>query len=342
MEIKDTENTKLLSVGIEVTNTCNLRCKHCYANAGRPLKNELTTDEIKNIIDQLVKMKTIVVALSGGEPLLRKDILEIIKYIKKKGFEIYLNTNGTLITEELAEKIKKCGLSHLEISIDGFKKTHDYIRGKGSFEKALLAFEICKKYEIEVGILTVMMKINLSEIPNLINFFYKKGASGIGLLRFHPVGRGKKNKHLEITTQERKRIIEKIYRIKAEIGDSFPIKVETPSSILIAMNYPKLIEEHKYVFYSKRGCPAGTMSMDIRANGDVVPCSQFPLVIGNIRKQSIKDIWENSPVFKLLRNRENLKGKCGKCKYKNLCGGCRAAAYNKFGDFLLSDPGCWL
>ncbi|MDO5556025.1 MAG: radical SAM protein [Clostridia bacterium] len=173
-----------LTVGWDITHMCNLRCKHCYAAAGKIGEKEFSLEEIKSIVDELDKLGTILIALAGGEPLMRKDICEIISYIKGKGIEIFLNTNGTLITEEKLLKLLEAGLTHIEISVDGLEKEHDFIRGEGSFQKVLKTIEICQKYNVKVGIMSTLFKHNIDKIPEFIDFFHNKEVIGIGFLRF--------------------------------------------------------------------------------------------------------------------------------------------------------------
>jgi radical SAM protein with 4Fe4S-binding SPASM domain len=336
-----------LMIGWDITNACNLKCIHCYANSGKPEENELTTGEVKQIIDQAKQLGTILISFSGGEPLLRRDIFKVIEYTKKMGIVAFLNTNGTLLNQEIAKKLKKLKIDGIEISLDGVKaKTHDKIRGvKGSFEKTIEGLKLCINTKLPVGVLTTANKINLHEIPRLIDFVYSMGAIGIGILRFKPIGRGRRVKRLELTPEERKKLLLKVFKKRVEIekkNSNFAIKAETPVSILIAMKFPYLMKKYSYVNFMERGCPGGRVSCNIRPNGDVSSCAQMPLVVGNLRKKSLEELWKNSDMFTKLRNRKNLKGKCHSCRYINICGGCRTSAYIHKGDYLEEDPGCWL
>jgi radical SAM protein with 4Fe4S-binding SPASM domain len=328
-------------VGWDVTNACNLRCRHCYASAGERKKNELTLEEAKDIIDDLSRLGTVLIALSGGEPLVRKDIYEIIHYIKNKNIELFVNSNGTLITKAVAKRLRDAGVRHLEVSIDGLEETHDSIRGKGSFKRAVKGFENSRDAGIETGILTTVFKRNYKETEDLIKYFYDLGSVGIGFLRFKPVGRGEEHHEWELTPNERKKFLEVVYRMKVKMRNDFHIKAETPVSILVAMKTPEIMKEHPYATELARGCPGGIISCHIRYNGDVSSCAQMGLVAGNVRKNSIGDLWNNSELFKKLRTR-NYNGKCGKCEHKNICGGCRSCAYIYTGDVLGEDKGCWL
>jgi len=324
---------------LHLTNACNLRCKHCYANAGRPLKNELRTDEIKNIIDQLVEMDCFYLTLSGGEPLLFPKLEEIAKYATRKGLKILITTNGTLLTRAKVKKLLENGVSSIQISFDShIPSVHNKFRGYSwAFKNAINGMRKCKELRMKVAVMCTISKINYQKLGETIDFFCQKNIDAFAIERFVPEGRGEHIKDLMLSPTQLKRSFEILLD-----------KKEKHKNVIITTTDPlfQFVDGRSYeTFYHSScigGCSAGIAGFTITPDGYVTPCTRFYEKIGNIRKQSIKDIWENSPVFKLLRNRENLKGKCGKCKYKNLCGGCRAAAYNKFGDFLLSDPGCWL
>ncbi len=330
-----------LTVGWDITHMCNLRCKHCYAAAGKIGNNEFTLDEVKKIVDELDKLGTILIALAGGEPLMRKDIYEIIAYIKSKGMEVFLNTNGTLITEEKLIKLIEAGLTHIEISVDGLKDQHELIRGKGTFDKVLKLIELCKKYKIKVGIMSTLFKHNVDSIPEFIDYFHDKGVIGIGFLRFIETGRGAENKELSISPMERKKAIEEVYRKRIQYGEDFYLKIETPLSYLVAEQYKDLMSKHQYVNLAQRGCDGGILSCQILSDGTVTFCPQMGIGNYNLHEHSMEFIWKNDPYFKILRERE-VKGKCGRCANKKICGGCRIDAFLNSGDLMGEDPGCWL
>lgn len=329
-----------LTVGWDITNMCNLRCKHCYASAGVKKSSEFTLEEVKKIIDELDSLGTVLIAFAGGEPFMRKDIYEIISYVKNKGMEVFLNTNGTLINENNIQKIIDSGLTHIEFSIDGLKDDHDFIRGAGTFDKVLHAIEVCQKNGIKVGVMSTLFKTNLEKIPEFIDFFHNKGVIGIGFLRFIPTGRGEQNADLGLSIEERKRAIEMVYEKRLQYGENFYLKIETPLSYLVAQNYPEIMNQHKYISTAQRGCDGGITSCQILSDGTVTFCPQMGLGDFNLHDKSMEYIWKNDSYFKKLRTRE-LKGKCGRCEHKKLCGGCRVDAFLKTGDVLEEDSGCW-
>ncbi|MFZ3074437.1 MAG: radical SAM protein [Minisyncoccales bacterium] len=332
-----------LTVGLDITNRCNLRCRHCYANATFDSKiPDIPLKKILSILDELNELGTCLVSLAGGEPLIRNDLLSITRAIKERGMMLFLNTNGQLLTEKYAQDLKKNGVDHMEISIDGLENNHDAIRGHGSFKKAIEGFKNAKKAGIDTGIMTVISRQNMGDVDRLIKLFYGLGAAGIGFIRFKPVGRGKDLKDLELSPLERKSLIEKIYEQKILFDSkNFNIKVETPLSILVAQKYPDFMKQHSYIKDAIRGCPSGVISMHINADGTVTSCSQMPLTVGSIYDSTIYDLWNKSALFKKIRARK-YEGKCSKCKHLNACGGCRTAAYLDCGNIMGADPGCWL
>jgi len=331
-----------LTVGIDITNRCNLRCKHCYANSGIDSRiPDITFEKFLDVLEELNELGTSVIALAGGEPLLRVDLCEIVKAITEKNILLFLNSNGQLLTLDYAKKLKKSGLNHIEISIDGLEKNHDIVRGKGTFKKAMEGFKNAQKAGLGVGIMTVVCRQNVEDAEKLIDFFYKKKAIGIGFIRFKPVGRGELVKDWELSPLERKKFVETIYEKKVFYNQKgFNVKVETPISILAAQHYPDFLKKNLYLNGAIRGCPGGIISMHINADGTVTSCSQMPLTVGSIYMSSIKDLWNNSELFLKLRSRI-YKGKCAGCRNLDICGGCRTAAYLATGDVMGEDPGCW-
>jgi radical SAM protein with 4Fe4S-binding SPASM domain len=332
-----------LTVGLDITNRCNLKCKHCYANAIFDSKiPDFPMEKIISMLDELNELGTCLISLAGGEPLVRDDLFEITRAIKKRGMMLFLNSNGQLLTKECARNLKKNGVDHIEISIDGLENNHDVIRGQGSFKKAIEGFKNAKEAGIDTGIMTVVSRQNIGDIDGLIKFSYELGSAGIGFIRFKPVGRGENVKNLELSPLERKTLVERIYKQKIFYDSKkFNIKVETPLSILVAQNYPDFMKQHSYIKKAIRGCPSGIISMHINADGTVTSCSQMPLIVGSVYDSTLYDLWNKSALFKKIRSRK-YNGKCGKCKHLNICGGCRTAAYLGCGDVMGGDPGCWL
>jgi uncharacterized radical SAM superfamily Fe-S cluster-containing enzyme len=201
-----------LHVSIGITSRCNLKCLHCYAQANECGKKEISTEEILDFIDQMGSMQVFSTAISGGEPLLRKDLAEIVRGYKSHNMQVLLSTNGMLFTGEYAKKLKEAGVDSIQFSVDGFEDTHDsFRRVKGSYSKVINAIKLAVKERFKiVRVATCVNKTNLNEIADLIDLFADLGVNVHRLLRFMPVGRGKGRHEYEITNDEIKRLMRKV------------------------------------------------------------------------------------------------------------------------------------
>jgi radical SAM protein with 4Fe4S-binding SPASM domain len=331
----------------EVTGACNLRCIHCHAVSGEADSSELTTDEGKKLIDMLAavsEFRTLI--YTGGEPLVRPDIFELLRYSQQAGLANIIATNGTLIDEEMAFKLKDHGVICNAISIDAAdRQTHDAIRNKpGAFDLALRAIEATKKAGILLQINTTAMEYNMPHLPELIDFADNCGAGIMLMYQLVAVGRGEKiekatlkksaNKYLSELIAEKQKTAKAI--IEPVAGPQYwPYLLEKNG-----IRDGKLLQLAGNFFH---GCAAGRGFVYIKANGDVWPCPFVEVNAGNIREKSFQDIYADAPVFQQLRRRETLlKGVCGDCSYKKICGGCRGRALAYSGDYLAEDPRCFI
>jgi AdoMet-dependent heme synthase len=331
----------------EVTGACNLECIHCHTTGGVASENELTTDEGKRLIDQLAEMDVFrTLVYSGGEPLVRPDIFELLEHSKKAGFANILATNGTLIDSEMASKLKEHGVVCNAISLDAPKsKTHNYVRNSPSaFLRALRAIEETKKAGILLQVNTTAMGYNFSELSDLIDFVEARDAGIMLMYQLLAVGRGEKIEGAALSENEVEALIDLVAR-----------KQKTSSMILEPVAAPqywaKLLESKgirsgwKYALAQKvfHGCAAGRGFAYIKANGDVWPCPFFEVSAGNVRRVPFRTIYEASDLFLSLRKRESLlKGACGTCEHRSICGGCRGRAFARTGDYFSEDPRCFL
>ena len=324
----------------EITSQCNLKCIHCYNNSSpKLLKRELDTKEIKKIINQLAKQKVFWLAITGGEALFKKDIFEILKYAHSKKICTMLSTNGTILTNEKAQKIKAAGVSSVQVSIDGIESMHDEFRGqKGAFEKAVNAVKLLVKHKIpDVTISSVATKLNFNEIPKIIDLAVKINASRYRIITLMPAGRAKNNiAKLWLTTKDKLELKELLQKKSAEYNGKIVISQEEGSFNLLNESFSKNPVP--------LGCAAARSICKISPNGDVYPCSYFTdkqTVAGNLRKKRFEKIWKTATIFKKLRTIKHIKGECAKCKKLKYCGGgCRAAAYNYSNDLYAENPEC--
>ncbi|MEK6590445.1 MAG: radical SAM protein [Nitrospinota bacterium] len=323
-----------------ITKRCNLRCAHCYLDASYltgDLTDELSTEECFRLVDQMAEVNPkAVLIMTGGEPLLRKDIFEISRYASEKGFLTVLGTNGIPITADIALKIKENGIKGVGVSIDSLQaEVHDSFRGiKGAWNNTIKGIEEIKRVGLEFQIQTTVTKGNYDEIPSIVEFAYKTGARVFNLFFLVCTGRGEKM--TDISAEQYEDMLSYIY----EIHDNF-------KGMMIR---PKCAPHFKRIAYKSDprspllngyigGCRAGTNYCRITPEGKVTPCPYMPVEVGNIREKSFSDIWWNSDVFKRLRHPE-YRGRCQDCEYKLLCGGCRARALSSNGDYMGDDPWC--
>jgi len=340
----------------DVTYACNLKCKHCYANAGKALKDELTTEEAKQVIDKIDRASIPILAFSGGEPLVRKDIFELTKYASNKGIYVAVATNATLITKEKACEMKEAGISFTQISLDGASaETHDNFRGiNGVFEKTIQGIKNCVDEDFFVNIAATATKYNYTEIPKIINLCEKLGVDWFMLYNFIPTGRGKFIAENDLTPIEREKVLKEMWE-KLKAGSRVNVLSTAPQFARVALESEigeneKIVPTHfanptlsqKLVNLAEfiGGCGCGRFYCAIRPNGNIEPCVFFPLTVGNIKKDDFNELWLNNPILRDLRNKNILEGNCGECDYRYYCGGCRARAYGYTNNYLAPDPGC--
>ncbi len=341
----------------DYTTMCNLRCKHCYSNAGKPARDELTIEEKKKVVDELHDAGVVALAFSGGEPTMCKGFLEMVRYANKKDLYVSVATNGTLITREFARKMKEVGVEYVEISLDHTDpEIHDEFRGvKGAWKRTVEGIKNCVEAGLVTCIATTVTKYNYDDIPNMIELAQKLKVHRFIAFNFVPTRRGREIIDADITPKEMERLLNFLYdkleednglevfstcpayaRIsleRVEKGEGYNI---TPTHFAGVHLKGKAIALAEFI----GGCGAGRNYCAIEHNGDMQPCVFIPIRIGNVLKDGFENLWRNSEILEMLRNRELLKNGCGTCRYKYVCGGCRARAYAYHNDILASDPGC--
>ena len=346
-----TEKFVPLVISWNVTLRCNLKCSHCYINAKETkLVDELSTDAAKMLIHQITEVSRPLLILSGGEPLLREDIYEIIRYGADRGLRMGMGSNGMLIDDEVARKLKDAGMWTVAISLDSsIPERHDEFRGvKGCWKSAVNAIKALKKAGIHVQVNSTVTRQNYDEVDDIMSLAEELGVENFHLFFLVPTGRGTELE--DITPQ----MYEDMIRCTLAKTSKHKLNVK-PSCAPQFMRVAR--EEGIDMSRWFRGCMAGLYYCRIYPSGDVTPCPYMPVSLGNIRERSFKDIWFNSKVFKALRDFDQLKGKCKLCEYRDVCGGCRARAYGvttelmdfcgalhepteMLGDYLAEDPWC--
>lgn len=353
-----------------ITRTCNLHCKHCYENAGRKRKDELTTEQALQCVDNLAENGVVFLALSGGEPTLHPNVLDIIWRANRKGIYVAMATNGiTFSNSQVVQFYKTAGLKFVQISLDGAcAETHDEFRGlNGAFEKTIQGIRNCVESGLFVEVAMTATHHNFDEIQDVIELCKRLGVKWFMIYNFVPTGRAQTIIDTDLDPFERELLLEKIWlTILSSKPDDMEIlttapqlgrmaKVNScPSGVMSCKDSGIVVPTH---FSNTRlpsnmsqlsdfigGCGAGRFYIAIEPNGDIYPCVFFPhkpeVCIGNIIKDDLHQLWKNHTILNELRDKDLLKGSCGNCEHRIVCGGCRARALAYFDDYLGPDPGC--
>ena len=345
----------------DFTHKCNLSCKHCYSNSGAVLEEELSTMEALGVVDQLAEAGVTALAFSGGEPLSRKDFFNVASHAVKRGLYVSVATNGTLLTKENVKKLKRTGVHYVEVSIDGATAgTHDAFRGvQGAFDKAVAGIRNAVEEDLCACIATTATKSNLGEMPAIIDLAEDIGAERFTYFNFIPTGRGKAHYDQDLAPEEREELMRYLLNRMSK-GCKTTILTTAPQLARVALQcqgpngtgeVTMSMAHMQTAKVSKKavpladfigGCGAGRLYCSLSPQGEVHPCVFLPINVGNLKTEKFSDVWLNSNLFNALRDRDNLKGACGKCSYKYTCGGCRARAKAYYEDIQASDPGCVL
>lgn len=320
----------------EITNLCNLQCKHCLVSAGEKLSNELTTGQALDLVDQCVKAGVRNLGILGGEPLLRQDLFTVIDYANKNGMAVSLSTNALVINEEMAERIVDSPLQDIAISVDGIGEVHDEFRGvKGAFEKTVAGIGHLVKRDIPVTISTVVSRHNLHQLDKIIDLAVEMGVSKFAANDLQPIGRGKKLKDLCMSQEEFDLLGEIVDQKRNQYGKRIKLVW-----IGVGNNISQTDQERGPLLLSK--CGAGLTELTIGSDGTVRGCPFLSPTTENIKKKSLEEIWFTSPQMKVYQDRFHLKGKCGKCVIQYSCSGCRARAESYLHDVQGPDIRCRL
>ena len=345
-----------------LTDRCNLSCTHCYSRSGpgRTTEGELTTSEAFGVIDDLADMGVPLILFTGGEPLMRADLWELAAHARDRGLKMALSTNGTLITPDIARKIKESGIEYAGISLDGANaETHDRFRNSaGAFDQTIRAFSACKEAELRCGVRVTLTKENCRELEAIVDLALSLGASRFCLYWLVPTGRGNESyARLQLDRAGVVEALDVLYR-KAKETDPAAMEfltVDAPQDcihLLASMEKDgseDLADARGLLESLQGGCSAGTRVANIDTRGNVYPC-QFArspeFLVGNIKDRPFSELWSDGVNPVLVRFREKqarFGGRCAGCSYRDLCGGgCRVRAYAKAGDFSAEDPFCFI
>ncbi len=324
--------TKPYLISFSVTARCDLSCPHCFMDAGCS-EDELTLGEIERILAQVADATPdSMLILTGGEPLLRRDILEIVETASGLGFIPVLGTSGRFLKEDLAERLREKGLKGVSVSVDSVDpEHHDSFRGSpGSWRRAVNALRVSRAAGIETQMNVTLTDSNADQLEELIELGVDLGVKAVNFFFIVCTGRASRS---FISTETYGELLVKI-------GE---LSLKERRTIVRARCAP-----HVYRFFPERGlpvgggtrgCPAGRYYLRIDHRGILYPCPYLPVPVGDLRSSPFPELWNSSPVLRKLRE-ESYGGSCGLCKYRLICGGCRARAFTETGDLMGGDPLC--
>jgi AdoMet-dependent heme synthase len=326
-------------VAWNLTRRCNLRCSHCYISAGpfESADSELTTAECRRVIDELVAVNpSPMLILSGGEPLVRDDLAEIASYASGRGATVVVGTNGTTLTEPRVAMLAGAGVSGVAVSVDSLDAgTHDHFRGGAhALERTQEALGRLREHRIDFVVQTTATPQNAAEIPKLLEWAAAEGAVCFNLYFLVPTGRG-----VDLMDLEPRRIealLAELAAAESRYRGTMMVRAKCAPHF---MRHVHEADADSPVLSYRTRCPCGIDYCRITPDGKLTPCPYMPTEAGDLRRQSFGEIWAGSKLFAELRERE-LGGRCGRCEYRMVCGGCRARALATTGDYLAEDPGC--
>ena len=337
---------------------CNLTCKHCYSiSADKDFPGELDTQQVYGVLDDLKQYGVPVLILSGGEPLMRKDIFDVSHRARAMGFYVGLSTNGTMISEENIEQIAAVGYDYVGISVDGVKETHDYFRRKqGAFEEAMNGIRLCRDHGIKVGLRFTLTMDNASELPQLLELMEQENIDKFYLSHLNYAGRGNKNRKDDVVHQLTRDAMDLLFEtcwenIQNGVEREFVTGNNDADGVYllfwIARNFPQHLEYMQARLEQWGGNATGVNIANIDNLGNVHPDTfWWDYTLGNVKQRPFSEIWEDTsdPLMAGLKAEQRpLKGRCAQCKHLAVCGGnTRVRAWQLSGDPWQEDPACYL
>lgn len=333
-------------IALEVTRTCNLACRHCRGDSkDRTYPDDLTYEEITEILDNTATFASPIIIITGGEPLMRPDVFDIARYSSSTcRFRTVLATCGHLLTDEATERLIESGVSRISISIDGATaEVHDAFRGvPGAFERAIAGLETAHQHGLPFQINSTLTKFNIGDLDALHDLAVSHGAVGFHPFLLVPMGRGSSIADNALGPDTYEAALDRI----AGMAELSPIEIKPTC----APHYYRIIRQRKkdsgtdestYGSLTK-GCLGGQGFVFISHAGKVQMCGFLEIEAGDLRaeERNLKNIWETSSFFHQIRDLDGYHGKCGICEFRRVCGGCRARAYYQNGDWLGEEPNC--
>ena len=325
-----------LYIAWEVTLLCNARCIHCYSESGPGVRHpgQLSTEEGLRLIDDLADAGLLVLAFSGGEPLIRPDIFTLIDRAVERGLVVNVATNGAIVRDRVARRIKEAGVRSVTVSLDGASaETHDGIRQfPGLFARSVRAVETLAQHGLRVVVSFTPTRLNYQEGPEVVRLAHELGAQAVNMSEYVPAGRGTID--LALPPPVLHEVLQQWIAMRRDYAGRMRIIWHDCRAAL-------LVPPEERDLYT--GCGAGKLTARIRVDGTLTPCVFLPNPAGNLRTTRFHDVWSRSPLLRRIRNRGLIEGgNCGSCELKHVCGGCRAVSMAHYGNPMRGDPSCWI
>ncbi len=340
-----------------LTERCNLRCSHCYQTGA--CGPELDLSEVRDALDEIAEMfdawadsYSLSLApsfnITGGEPLLREDLFPVLDALGKRGYPVFLLTNGTLVDRQKARLLNEAGVRGVQVSIEGCDEVHDSIRGPGSFDRATDGVEHLLDAGLPVTLNVTLSRLNARSMKQIVRLASHLGVQRLGFSRLVPAGRGSNLLTQVLPAAQVKELYEELFSVdlpNLEIVTGDPVAAQLRGQK--GKRKDKKANGNGAKGIPAGGCSAGVAGLTFLADGTIVPCRRMPISVGNLRTDPLREVWAMSPVLEALRDRKRYTGRCGACDRWDSCRGCRAIAYAWSrswgeGDFLAEDPQCFL
>jgi len=334
-----------------ITDKCNLRCTHCYQENYTDIL-DMSLEELKVIAKKLFKTlskwgKKGDISITGGEPFIRKDLLSFLEYLdsSEQVSNLDILSNGTMLTDDMVKRLKLVRKLHrVQVSLDGASpKTHDEIRGRGTFEKAINGIRILNYHGIDTKIMFTLQRCNMKDVPSLIDLSIREGVTGLTIERVVPTGSAESMKNSLLSPEEIRDIFQYISdRADVEYEKGTQLRILKYRPLWINIDPSRAKAESNTAPHKELGavCSVGLDGLCILPDATVLPCRRLPIPIGNLKRDSLEKIWFTSDLLWQIRDKHNLKDKCNSCEFIPRCSGCRAMAYACAGDYLAEDPQC--
>ncbi|MDQ6634918.1 MAG: radical SAM protein, partial [Gemmatimonadota bacterium] len=323
-----------------LTRRCNLECAHCYISAGphESADSDLRTDECLRVAGEILAVNPApLFILSGGEPLLRNDLETIASFASSRGATVVVGTNGTLLTDERIESLQAAGVTGVAVSIDSLDaQRHDAFRhGPGAFQATAAAIARLRAHRLDFIVQTMVTRRTRDELRQLVTWAAEQGAVSFNAYFLVATGRGARL--TDLTPDEYESALAELVALHRDQLGRMMVRAKCAPHFMRLVH--QLAPDSPLADYATR-CPCGTQYCRITPDGQLTPCPYIPTSAGDLRAQSFADIWREAPLFRELRDGDGLSGRCGRCEYRAVCGGCRARALALTGDMLAEDPSC--